>query len=210
MKEKLHPPTKEEIAQLPLFAGLTLDQIHQPVTEAELEAAQSDLLGSDYIGFDTESRPVFRKDQKSDGPHVVQLCTATSAYIFQLRDKSAYPVICQVLEAPQVVKVGFGLQSDRSHIRRKFGVEIRGILDLDTIYRHLGYRRQLGVKAAIAVQFGQKFSKSKRLSTSNWAKAGLSEPQLLYAANDAYAALRILQGLQQSGQAHALLAEARA
>ncbi|WP_417225483.1 3'-5' exonuclease [Amphritea sp.] len=199
MKEKLLPPTREEIALFPLFQGLTLEHICLPVGPEALEAALQDLLSSPFVGFDTESKPVFRKDQPSKGPHVVQLCTASTGYIFQLHDQAAYPVICQVLQAKQVVKVGFGLQSDRSHIRRKFGVEITAILDLDAVYRKLGYRRQLGVKAAIAVQFGQKFNKSKRVSTSNWALPTLSDAQLLYAANDAYAALKILQGLQQAG-----------
>ena len=199
MKEKLLPPTKQEIAELDLFQGMTLEQICLPQSEAELTAALTDLQSSAFIGFDTESRPVFRKDQKSDGPHLVQLCTAETGYLFQLHDRSVYPVICQLLEAEQVVKVGFGLQSDRSHIRRKFGVEIKGILDLDAIYRQLGYRRQLGVKAAIAVQFGKKFNKSKRVSTSNWSLPKLSDAQKLYAANDAFAALRILEGLQDSG-----------
>lgn len=199
MKEKLLPPTREQIALFPPFAGMTLEQIQQPDTPEALASALQDLLSSPFVGFDTESKPVFRKDQKSAGPHVVQLCTPTTAYVFQLHDQAAYPLICQVLESKQVVKVGFGLQSDRSHIRRKFGVEISAILDLDAVYRKLGYRRQLGVKAAIAVQFGQKFNKSKRVSTSNWALPKLSDAQLLYAANDAYAALKIVQGLQQAG-----------
>ncbi|MBQ0785296.1 MAG: 3'-5' exonuclease domain-containing protein 2 [Amphritea sp.] len=199
MKEKLLPPTKDQIALFTPFNGMTLEHIQQPTGADDLSAALQDLLSCPFVGFDTESKPVFRKEQKSDGPHVVQLCTADTAYIFQLHDKEAYPVISQVLEAKQVVKVGFGLQSDRSQIRRKFGVEIKGVLDLDTVYRKLEYRRQLGVKAAIAVQFGQKFNKSKRVSTSNWSLLKLSDAQLLYAANDAYAALRILQGLQDTG-----------
>lgn len=199
MKEKLLPPTREQIALFPPFQGMTLDHIQQPGSPEALDSALEDLLASPFVGFDTESKPVFRKDQTSAGPHVVQLCTPQTAYIFQLQDHAVYPLICQVLESKQVVKVGFGLQSDRSHIRRKFGVEISAILDLDAVYRKLGYRRQLGVKAAIAVQFGQKFNKSKRVSTSNWALPELSDAQLLYAANDAYAALKIVQGLQQTG-----------
>ncbi|MBU2965517.1 3'-5' exonuclease [Amphritea sp. 2_MG-2023] len=199
MKEKQLPPTREEIAQFPPFPAMTREHICLPVGAEALAAAAQDLLSSPFVGFDTESKPVFRKEQASTGPHVIQLCTTDTGYIFQLHDKSVYPVICQVLQAKQVVKVGFGLQSDRSHIRRKLGVEISAILDLDAVYRKLGYRRQLGVKAAIAVQFGQKFTKSKRVSTSNWALPTLSDAQLLYAANDAYAALKILQGLQQAG-----------
>ena len=40
-----------------------------------------------------------------------------------------------------------------------------------------------------------RFQKSKRVSTSNWANAQLSDSQLLYAANDAYGAICVLDAL---------------
>jgi len=39
------------------------------------------------------------------------------------------------------------------------------------------------------------FIKSRKATTSNWAHPRLSESQLLYAANDAWAALRIYRAL---------------
>ena len=53
----------------------------------------------------------------------------------------------------------------------------------------------MGVKGAVAVLFAQRFIKSKKAATSNWANARLSEGQLVYAANDAYAAARVAQAL---------------
>ena len=50
--------------------------------------------------------------------------------------------------------------------------------------------------SAVAVLLGQNLPKSKSVSTSNWARATLEPRQLLYAANDAYAALRVYQALQ--------------
>ena len=40
------------------------------------------------------------------------------------------------------------------------------------------------------------FIKSKKAATSNWSNLQLTEAQLVYAANDAYAALRVFQALQ--------------
>jgi ribonuclease D len=51
------------------------------------------------------------------------------------------------------------------------------------------------VRAAVGVVLGQAFRKSKRITTSNWAAPNLSSQQLLYAANDAFAALRVMEGL---------------
>jgi len=45
------------------------------------------------------------------------------------------------------------------------------------------------------VLFGQRYLKSKRAATSNWAQRRLSPAQLLYAANDAWAALRVYHAL---------------
>ena len=50
---------------------------------------------------------------------------------------------------------------------------------------------------AIAILFEQRLQKSKRQTTSNWALPKLDEKQLLYAANDAYAALRVHRELER-------------
>jgi ribonuclease D len=71
---------------------------------------------------------------------------------------------------------------------QKLGVEPAHVVELNTLFRARGYRKDMGVKAAVAVLFGQRFIKSKKASTSNWANERLSESQLIYAANDAYAA----------------------
>jgi ribonuclease D len=54
----------------------------------------------------------------------------------------------------------------------------------------------MGVKAAVAVLFGQRYLKSKRAATSNWAQRTLSDSQVLYAANDAWAALCVYHALK--------------
>jgi len=63
----------------------------------------------------------------------------------------------------------------------------------------MGYAGQIGVRGAIGVLLKLCFKKSKSTTTSNWALAELSERQLSYAANDAYAALKILEKLQEKG-----------
>ena len=73
----------------------------------------------------------------------------------------------------------------------KFGIHPQNLVDLDRDFRRLGYKNSVGAKGAIAILFGQRFIKSKRLSTSNWSLPQLNEQQQLYAANDAYAAIRV-------------------
>jgi ribonuclease D len=71
-----------------------------------------------------------------------------------------------------------------------------GVLDLNTVFRSRGYRKDMGVKGAVAVLFNQRFIKSKKAATSNWALPRLSEAQLIYAANDAWAAARVHEKLR--------------
>ncbi len=60
----------------------------------------------------------------------------------------------------------------------------------------MGYSGQIGVRGAMGVILKQCFKKSKSTTTSNWAVKELSPRQLLYAANDAYAALKVMEALQ--------------
>ena len=100
-----------------------------------------------------------------------------------------------LLQARQVVKAGFGLGDDRRRIMGKLGIDPQGVLDLNTVFRERGYRKDMGVRGAVAVMFDRRFIKSKKASTSNWANPHLSDAQLIYAANDAYAALRVFNAL---------------
>jgi ribonuclease D len=121
--------------------------------------------------------------------------------VFQLHDPDCRDVAAQLLARPGIVKAGFGLGDDRKRIVHKLGIEPQGILELNTVFRERGYRKDMGVKGAVAVLFHQRFIKSKKAATSNWAHARLSEAQLVYAANDAYAAIRVWQALGlSSGQ----------
>jgi hypothetical protein len=71
----------------------------------------------------------------------------------------------------------------------------KDILALNTVFRERGYRKDMGVKGAVAVMLQQRFIKSKKAATSNWANPRLTEAQLVYAANDAYAAIRVFDAL---------------
>jgi len=125
----------------------------------------------------------------------VQLSTLERAWVFQLHDLECRAVVAELLGLRGVTKAGFGLGDDRRRIIEKLRVEPADVLELNTVFRERGWRKDMGVKAAVAVLFNQRFIKSKKASTSNWANPRLSEAQLVYAANDAYAAARVFQAL---------------
>jgi ribonuclease D len=146
-------------------------------------------------GFDTESKPTFKVGEVSDGPHILQLATAERAWVIQLHDPECRAVAAGLLGHAGIVKAGFGLGDDRKRIIHKLGVDPADMLELNTVFRERGYRKDMGVKSAVAVLFNQRFIKSKKAATSNWANERLTEAQLIYAANDAYAAFRVWQEL---------------
>ena len=191
-----HPtPSKEQIALLPEFPRLGLEQITLVNTAAQAQAAALELRLSPVWGFDTESKPTFVQGEVSDGPHIVQLSTLQRAWVFQLHDPACSAAVAQLLALPNVIKAGFGLGDDRKRIIAKLGVLPQGVLELNTVFRERGYRKDMGVKGAVAVLFNQRFIKSKKAATSNWAMPSLTQAQLVYAANDAYAAAAVWQAL---------------
>jgi ribonuclease D len=189
-------PTPEELALLQPFARIGLDRVALVATAAQAERAAAVLLRTGAWGFDTESRPTFVTGQASEGPHVIQLATLEQAFVFQLHDPDCRALAGELLAREGIVKAGFGLRDDQRRIIHKLGVEPRDVLALDTMFRQRGWRKQMGIKAAVAVLFGQRFQKSKKAATSNWAQRSLTESQLLYAANDAWAALCVYHALR--------------
>ena len=188
-------PDKEQIALLPPFTPLGLSDVWLVATPHDAERVDAELRGQQVLGFDTESKPTFVRNEASEGPHIVQFATLEKAYVFQLHDPACRAVAGAVLASSAVVKAGFGLSSDVKQIAAKFGAAPNAVVDIDTLFRQQGYRRELGVKAAVAVLFGQRFAKSKKAATSNWASRQLTTAQVLYAANDAYAAMCVYHAL---------------
>jgi ribonuclease D len=188
-------PTKEQIALLPPFPGLTLSQIVVLQSPAQFEDAYVAIESEKFVGFDTETKPTFTKGAGETGPHVVQFALRDRAFIVQLDRGQPLPFLTSVIESRAIVKVGFGLKSDRGPLLRRLGIEFGAAVELTETLRALRYKHALGAKAAVAIVLGQRLQKSKSATTSNWASPTLKSSQLLYAANDAYAALSVFRAL---------------
>jgi ribonuclease D len=192
---KKFAPTKAELTLLEPFVGLTLAHIHVPTSTAEFASATAEIIAAGMVGFDTESRPTFVTGDISDGPHLVQFALHDKAYLFQLHHAEGHPFLSELLQSDELIKVGFGLKSDSRHIYAKLGVRLGGVVDLNTVFSMDGYHKEMGVRGAVGLVFKQRFAKSRHVTTSNWSQRQLTPQQLLYAANDAYAALKVLEAL---------------
>ena len=188
-------PTSEQIAALPLYPALPPQRIQLLRTPDQLAAAEAALREAVHVGFDTESKPVFVAGAPQTGPEVIQFATTTQAFIVQTATPGVLPFLQAMIESEDVIKVGFGLASDRPQIQRKLGLQLGRSIDLSYQVRRLGFKDAVGLKVAVAVVLGQRFIKSKKATTSNWANPTLTPQQLQYAANDAHASLLVYHAL---------------
>jgi ribonuclease D len=193
------PPHKDDIAAMEPFDGLDMERIFVVTNLRQARHALDELMDAGEVGFDTESKPTFRKGEKSEGPHVLQFATMEKAFIFQSHLVESRPAIIEALKSAALTKIGFGLGGDLHQISSRFGIRPASIVDLDRSFRKLGYRNSLGAKSAVAMFFNRRLLKSKSVTTSNWASPRLTERQLIYAANDAYAGIRIFHALKENG-----------
>ena len=188
-------PQRVDIDTLPRFDGLPLERITTPATRGQFAEAVDEIIAFTEVGFDTESKPTFRIGELSTGPHLIQFATLEKAYLFQVGIDGCIEAAKAILESDRVLKIGFGLGSDRSRLHSKLGIALRHYVDLGTALRYHGKKGQVGLRGAVAAVLGAGIRKSRRVSTSNWANRTLSEAQQHYAANDAYAALRVFLAL---------------
>ncbi|GAB2180361.1 3'-5' exonuclease [Denitratisoma sp. agr-D3] len=181
--------------ELPPYPGLRLEQV-QLVEGTAATQAMAALMDCDVLGFDTESKPTFRKGEESTGPHLLQLAALDRAWLFPLTARFDGDLLKPLLESERILKVGFGLKDDLKRLAGKYGIQMRGVVDLSIALRGI-QRQDFGARTAVAHFLGQKLQKSKKISTTNWARLPYTPGQILYAANDAHAALAVYLAWQK-------------
>jgi ribonuclease D len=178
--------------------GLPIERVRLVRTDDEMRFAYDEIRKLSHVGFDTESKPRFIANQPESGPHLIQIATLNYAFLFPIDGRADVATLRKIMTAEAILKVGFGLKSDRGPIRTKLGVNLFPYAELSVAVRRLGYKQQVGLQAAVAVVLGQYVQKSKKISTSNWGAKKLSAAQQLYAGNDAYASLCVYLELEKS------------
>lgn len=190
-------PSKEQIQALPVFQNLPMQQIHLIHNIEQCLALEQELKSCALLGFDTESKPTFTKGEVSTGPHLIQLASHDAAYLFQISPE-VLEFLKPVFESRDQIKVGFGLKND-AHLFRKKGIELNSVIELSKCFSAFGYPNPMGLKNAMALLFQVNFPKSKKISTSNWARKTLTPAQIQYAAADAYAPVLVFEELLRLG-----------
>jgi ribonuclease D len=149
------------------------------------------LLRSDLLGFDTETRPTFKKGKKN-AVSLIQLSTGELACLFRINKIGIPNELVDLLSDPAVVKAGVAVHDDIRFLKgvRKFAPE--GFVDLQTLVKDFGIQSS-GLKKLAAIVLG--FRISKRQQVTDWEAEQLSEAQQIYAATDAWVCHQIYKKL---------------
>jgi ribonuclease D len=149
------------------------------------------LLGSDLLGFDTETRPSFKKGRKNK-VSLIQLSTGSLACLFRI-NKIGFPEeLIKLLSDPSVIKAGVAVHDDIRFLKGIKKFSPGGFIDLQSFVRDYGIQSS-GLKKLAAIVLG--FRISKRQQVTDWEAEKLTEAQQVYAATDAWVCHQIYNKL---------------
>jgi ribonuclease D len=172
--------TKAEINELPLKAYEGKVTIVD--TDEKLDEALHHLKKEKILGFDTESRPSFKKGQVYPAS-LLQLGGAKEIWLFQFQKFTDNEALWKVLADPHTVKAGVAIQDDIKKLQEIIDFKPGGFVEIATLTQQSGILNT-GLRSLAGLLLG--FRISKRAQVSNWARPSLSDSQIQYAATDAW------------------------
>ncbi len=161
---------------------------------AGVRKAVKKLSQHNTIGFDTETKPSFKKGQINE-LSLVQLATPTDAFLLRTMKTGLPDSLRQLFENESILKVGVAIRDDIRKMQKLNPFLPRGFLELQE-YSGFFKIEDNSLRKLAAIVLGIKVSKSQQLS--NWEAAKLDDAQAIYAATDAWACLEIYNKLRNS------------
>ena len=166
-------------------------RIEMVQTPAAAVKAMRYLMDQPIVGFDTETRPNFRKGDNHKVA-LMQLSTPDICFLIRLNRLGIFPELKEFLESPKVTKIGLSTKDDFHMLNSLAPIEPRGFIELQSLVKDYGIG-EASLTKVYALLFGKRISKGQRLT--NWEAVELTPAQQHYAALDAYACLRIYNQL---------------
>ncbi|MGQ1908335.1 3'-5' exonuclease [Marinifilum sp. RC60d5] len=184
--------TSEEANKMPLkaFEGeiILVDQYE------DINDAVKYLKEYDILGFDTETRPSFKKGKVNDVA-LLQLAANSKTFLFRINKIGLPSQLTELLNDPNIMKVGAAIKDDIRGLQKLTDFDANGFLELQDYVSNFGIE-SFSLKKLSAIVLD--FRISKRQQVSNWEAAELSPGQLRYAATDAWVSLKIFEKLKAS------------
>ena len=183
--------SKQQLAALPpeQFTG----QIVVVDSPAEVDGAVARLRDAELIGFDTETRPSFKKGQ-SHNVALLQLSASDVCFLFRLNKIGMPDSLKALLEDQNKTKIGLSIHDDFRNLRKTYDFKPAGFVELQEFVTDWKIIDK-SLSKIYGILFGKRLSKSQRLS--NWESEQLAEAQQHYAALDALACILIFRYLKE-------------
>lgn len=172
--------SKQEINALPLIAWDGPIEVLNTI-EA-MEAVTAELLSESHLGFDTETRPTFKKGQYYP-PALVQLATAEKVFLFRICVTQTLEPLKPIFESADILKTGVALKDDVKELQKMEAFQPEGFVDVTELTSKLKIESR-GLRALAGLLLDGRISKGAQVS--NWAKQELDAKQISYAATDAW------------------------
>lgn len=139
-------------------------------------------MKSKVLGFDTESKPSFKKGKKNK-VSLIQLADSELACLFRINKIGIPNELIKVLSDPGIIKTGVAIHDDIRFLAgvRKFVPD--GFIDLQRFVRNYGIQSS-GLRKLAAIVLGFRISKHQQVT--DWEAPNLSDAQQVYAATDAW------------------------
>jgi len=159
----------------------------------DVASAIEDLKQCPLIGFDTETRPSFRRGE-SNTISLLQLATEKRAYLFRLKKIGPNQLLKDLLESNDYLKVGLSVHDDFHSLNRWMPCRPNNFIELQRYVKAFGIE-EMSLQKIYAIVFHKRISKRQQLS--NWEAEELTPAQQQYAAIDAWACRNIYYELQR-------------
>lgn len=165
-------------------------------TEEALEQIMPQLYADKMWGFDTETKPSFKKGV-SHHVSLMQISNDKKCFLIRLHQSGFSKALKAWVEDSSIQKIGLSLKDDIRELNKLLHLKPNGFIDLQNIVGDFGIN-ELSLKKVAAIVLGGKISKRQRLT--NWETKMLNEAQQTYAATDAWACLHIYNELMKPEQ----------
>ncbi|MFY0651861.1 MAG: 3'-5' exonuclease domain-containing protein 2 [Cyclobacteriaceae bacterium] len=179
--------TKDELQELPLLRYEGKIQLIDD--KSAVKKAIQICRQRDVIGFDTETKPTFKKGQYH-AVALVQLALEDMVYLIRLNKTGLDDYLIDLFEDSETVKLGIGLRDDIRDLQKMRKFNDAGFLDLNELAEELEME-SIGARKLSGIFLNRRISKSQQVS--NWENPRLTAAQMNYAATDAWICLGIYQ-----------------
>lgn len=160
-------------------------------SQEQVDAACEALKQVDIIGFDTETKPAFRKGV-SNKVALLQLSTSDKCFLFRLNKIEMPSCLISILSDKDIKKIGLSIKDDFHALGKTYSFKPQNFIEIQSLVKDYDIEEQ-SLQKVYAILFNKRITKGQRLS--NWEADELSEAQQMYAAIDAWACLKIYQHL---------------